>query len=132
MNTAKDIRLSRYQRFGELATQLSEQLQAPEPFIEGKLVRLSGMRLEVSGLAAGIGSRCFIETGHRKGVTAEVVGFEGAIKLDPSKPDGTPRKLMDNSLIHGLGWKPRFSLKEGIQDAYADFQKALAAGALRS
>ena len=77
MNTAKDIRLSRYQRFGDLATQLSEQLQAPEPFIEGKLVRLSGMRLEVSGLAAGIGSRCFIETGHRKGVTAEVVGFEG-------------------------------------------------------
>ena len=77
MNTAKDIRASRYQRFGDLATQLSEQLQAPEPFIEGKLVRLSGMRLEVSGLAAGIGSRCFIETGHRKGVTAEVVGFEG-------------------------------------------------------
>lgn len=77
MNTAKDIRSSRYQRFGTLATQLSEQLQAPEPFIEGKLVRLSGMRLEVSGLAAGIGSRCFIETGHRKGVTAEVVGFEG-------------------------------------------------------
>lgn len=77
MNTAKDIRSSRYQRFGDLAIQLSEQLQAPEPFIEGKLVRLSGMRLEVSGLAAGIGSRCFIETGHRKGVTAEVVGFEG-------------------------------------------------------
>ena len=77
MNTAKDIRSSRYQRFGDLAIQLSEQLQAPELFIEGKLVRLSGMRLEVSGLAAGIGSRCFIETGHRKGVTAEVVGFEG-------------------------------------------------------
>ena len=77
MNTAKDIRSSRYQRFGDLAIQLSESLQAPEPFIEGKLVRLSGMRLEVSGLAAGIGSRCFIETGHRKGVTAEVVGFEG-------------------------------------------------------
>ena len=77
MNTAKDIRSSRYQRFGDLAAQLSEGLQAPEPFIEGKLVRLSGMRLEVSGLAAGVGSRCFIETGHRTGVTAEVVGFEG-------------------------------------------------------
>lgn len=77
MNTAKDIRSSRYQRFGDLAAQLSEELQAPEPFIEGKLVRLSGMRLEVSGLAAGVGSRCFIETGHRTGVTAEVVGFEG-------------------------------------------------------
>ena len=47
MNTAKDIRSGRYQRFGDLATHLSEQLQAPEPFIEGKLVRLSGMRLEV-------------------------------------------------------------------------------------
>lgn len=77
MNTAEEIRANRYQRFGDLATHLSEQLFTSEPFVEGKLVRLSGMRLEVSGLAAGIGSRCFIETGPRRGVAAEVVGFEG-------------------------------------------------------
>lgn len=66
------------------------------------------------------------------GLVAEVTGFEGAIKLDTSKPDGTPRKLMDNSLIQGLGWKPRIPLKEGIANAYEDFLASLKAGRLRS
>jgi GDP-L-fucose synthase len=63
---------------------------------------------------------------------AEVVGFDGAILTDTSKPDGTPRKLMDNSLIHSLGWEPRISLKEGIANAYADFLEAIESGRLRS
>jgi GDP-L-fucose synthase len=66
------------------------------------------------------------------GLVAEVIGFEGEIKLDTSKPDGTPRKLMDNSLIQGLGWKPRIPLKEGIANAYEDFLASLEAGRLRS
>jgi len=52
---------------------------------------------------------------------AEVVGFEGAIENDTSRPDGTPRKLMDSSLIQSLGWEPRISLDEGLQLAYRDF-----------
>lgn len=52
---------------------------------------------------------------------ARTVGFEGAIKLDPSKPDGTPRKIMDISRIRALGWEPRVSLDEGLSLAYADY-----------
>ena len=51
----------------------------------------------------------------------EVVGYEGEIVHDLSKPDGTPRKLMDSSRLHGLGWTPRIALKEGIADAYRHF-----------
>jgi len=51
----------------------------------------------------------------------EVVGFKGAIEWDASKPDGTPRKLMDSSRINALGWKAKVPLKEGIARAYADF-----------
>ena len=52
-------------------------LTSPDPVTTGRLTRLSGMRLEVSGLRASIGSRCWIETGPRQGIVAEVVGFEG-------------------------------------------------------
>jgi GDP-L-fucose synthase len=48
----------------------------------------------------------------------KVVGFEGGIKLDPSKPDGTPRKLMDVSYLNSLGWKHRIGLEEGIRSVY--------------
>jgi GDP-L-fucose synthase len=51
----------------------------------------------------------------------EVVGFQGTIEWDHSKPDGTPRKLMDSSRINALGWEPQVSLKDGIARAYADF-----------
>lgn len=51
----------------------------------------------------------------------EVVGYEGRMELDLSKPDGTPRKLMDVSKLHNLGWKHKTGLKEGIALAYQDF-----------
>ena len=47
---------------------------------------------------------------------AEVVGFRGSIATDPSKPDGTPRKLLDVSKLNGLGWKPKIPLEEGIAE----------------
>lgn len=49
------------------------------------------------------------------------VGFEGEIEWDASKPDGTPRKLMDSSRLRNLGWEPKVSLADGIALAYADF-----------
>ncbi|WP_439624530.1 GDP-L-fucose synthase [Shinella sp.] len=49
---------------------------------------------------------------------AEVVGFEGRIETDPSKPDGTPRKLMSNEKLARLGWRPSTDLREGISRAY--------------
>jgi GDP-L-fucose synthase len=52
---------------------------------------------------------------------AEVIGFTGRIDCDPSKPDGTPRKLLDVSLLHTLGWTARVGLREGLALAYRDF-----------
>jgi GDP-L-fucose synthase len=51
----------------------------------------------------------------------DVIGYAGEITWDKTKPDGTPRKLMDNSRIFSLGWKPRIDLKTGIPLAYQDF-----------
>lgn len=50
-----------------------------------------------------------------------VVGYQGEIKFDASKPDGTPRKLMDVSKLHSKGWKHKIELKDGIKLAYQDF-----------
>lgn len=52
---------------------------------------------------------------------AETVGFKGEVHLDPSKPDGTPRKLMDSSKMFSLGWKPSISLSEGVREACKQF-----------
>jgi GDP-L-fucose synthase len=54
-------------------------------------------------------------------LVAEVVGFQGEIVSDPSKPDGTPRKLMSGEKLSALGWRPRIGLREGIADAYGAF-----------
>ena len=51
----------------------------------------------------------------------KTVGFEGEITFDSSKPDGTPRKLMDVSKLHNLGWKHQIDLEEGLKLAYQDF-----------
>jgi len=51
----------------------------------------------------------------------EVVGFDGELTFDASKPDGTPRKLLDVSLMHSLGWKHHYELREGMQDTYQWF-----------
>lgn len=54
---------------------------------------------------------------------ADVVGYEGEITCDISKPDGTPRKLLDVSKIHRLGWQHKTNLRDGIKLAYTDFLK---------
>ena len=53
----------------------------------------------------------------------DIVGYTGEIKLDATKPDGTPRKLMDVSYLHSLGWKHKIELPEGITMVYEDFRK---------
>ncbi|MBL1083017.1 GDP-L-fucose synthase [Streptomyces actinomycinicus] len=55
------------------------------------------------------------------GIVAEVVGFEGRIIQDLTKPDGTPRKLLDVSRMTGLGWRPRIALRDGIAATYASW-----------
>ena len=53
----------------------------------------------------------------------EVVGHRGSIEWDESKPDGTPRKLMDNSKLRELGFAPSIDLRQGVEQVYADFQR---------
>jgi GDP-L-fucose synthase len=57
---------------------------------------------------------------------SEVVGYKGKLVFDASKPDGTPRKLMDVSKLKALGWKANIPLNEGIRQVYQDYMKALA------
>ena len=56
----------------------------------------------------------------------EIVGFKGEIQHDLSKPDGTPRKLMDVSKLHKLGWKPKIGLAEGIRQVYSELKQQYA------
>ena len=53
-----------------------------------------------------------------------VVGYEGDIKFDQTKPDGSPRKLIDSQRLNNLDWKPKVSLKQGLSNAYKDFLKS--------
>ena len=55
-------------------------------------------------------------------IVAEEIGYQGTTKWDTSKPDGTPRKILDVSMINDLGWKAKTSLREGIRLAIADFR----------
>jgi GDP-L-fucose synthase len=58
-------------------------------------------------------------------IVKRVVSFEGKIIFDPSKPDGTPRKLLDSGNINKLGWMPKIELLEGISKSYEDFVQQL-------
>ena len=51
----------------------------------------------------------------------QVVGYQGEIDFDASKPDGTPRKLMDSSRLNALGWQAQVKLEDGLRLAYQDF-----------
>lgn len=62
---------------------------------------------------------------------AEVVGYEGKINFDTSKPDGTPRKLLDVSKIHALGWRHKIELRAGLNQTYDWFKQAIKNGEIR-
>lgn len=56
-------------------------------------------------------------------LVARVVGYDGRIEFDATRPDGTPRKLMDSSRLRATGFRPRFSLEEGLRHAYLDWRR---------
>ncbi len=68
-----------------------------------------------------IGSQQEISIRDLADLVAGIVGFEGTIQWDASMPNGTPRKLMDSTVLRSLGWQPSFSLEQGIQRAYEAF-----------
>lgn len=62
-----------------------------------------------------------VSIGELAALVARVVGFRGALVFDPTRPDGTPRKLLDVSRMRAMGWRPTVGLEEGIGRAYRDF-----------
>ncbi len=79
-----------------------------------------------------VGSGSDISILELAGIISRVVGFNGEIELDPTKPDGTPRKLLDISLIEETGWHPVISLEEGLTSTYQSFLSEQTTGVLRT
>ena len=79
-------------------------------------------------LFVNVGTGDDVTIGDLARLVSEVVGFRGQLVFDSSKPDGTPRKLMDSSRLSALGWKPRIPLREGIAQTYAWFVEHVAPG----
>jgi len=81
------------------------------------IVHLAKTYSDLSHVNVGVGEDISIAELTR--LVAEVVGFTGEVVSDPSKPDGTPRKLLNVDRLRDLGWAPRIPLREGIASAYA-------------
>lgn len=77
-------------------------------------------------VAINVGSNQEVSIAELARLVGEAVGFKGNIVFDASRPDGTPRKLLDSSLINKLGWRATTSLKDGLAVAYRDFQAKIA------
>jgi GDP-L-fucose synthase len=65
-----------------------------------------------------------ISIGELARLIASVVGFQGEMRFDPSRPDGTPRKLLDTSRLTALGWQPKITLKQGLASTYEWYLQA--------
>jgi GDP-L-fucose synthase len=81
------------------------------------------MRSYSSSEIVNVGSGDEVSIGDLARLIGEVVGFRGEIVHDLSKPDGTPRKLLDTSRLFSLGWKPEISLRDGIATTYAWYKE---------
>ncbi len=78
-----------------------------------------GLKTYSDGRPFNIGSGIEVSIAELAKVICDVVGFAGDLRFDPSKPDGTMRKLMDSSRIHNQGWRPSTSLEDGLARSYA-------------
>jgi GDP-L-fucose synthase len=77
---------------------------------------------QLSHINVGFGSDATIA--ELAATVARVVGYQGRITFDASKPDGAPRKLMDSGRLNALGWKARVGLEDGLENAYLDMQRS--------
>ena len=89
------------------------------------LVHLMQVYSDPDHVNVGSGEDLTIEALAR--LVMEVVGFDGTLEKDLTKPDGTPRKLMSADRLRALGWSPKIGLREGLEDAYSWFLKNQAA-----
>ena len=99
----------------DLAAACVHLLSLPDADFEGFL----DAREQPPLINVGCGEDCTIS--ELAELVASVVGFEGDIRWDTSKPDGTPRKILDVTRLESLGWRPAVALTDGIRRAYADY-----------
>jgi len=88
---------------------------------EAVLTLLERFEAKDIGELINVGSQSELTIRELADKVARAVGYSGPVRWDASKPNGTPRKLMDSSRIFGLGWRPRIGLDVGIAGAYEDF-----------
>ena len=79
--------------------------------------------LNISHINVGSGEEFSIKDLAR--IISKVVGFNGQLDFDTSKPDGTPRKLLDNSFLFGKGWYPKIPLNQGIKNLYTWYKRSI-------
>jgi len=80
---------------------------------------------EDTGETINIGSGTDMTISELAQLICDVIGFQGELDYDTSKPDGTPRKLMSGAKLAGLGWSPKIELRDGLHSAFQDFVKTL-------
>jgi GDP-L-fucose synthase len=76
---------------------------------------------EVRNTHINIGSGVDLSIADLASMIREIVGFEGELRFNPAKPDGTMRKLMDVSKLAALGWRAKISLRDGIKGVYRQY-----------
>ena len=89
-----------------------------------KSIYIDKTKPQLSHINVGSGEECSIFD--LAEMIAEVTDFEGNIEFDTSKPDGTPRKLIDSSLLRSMGWEPALDLRKGLIDTYNWYLKNIA------
>ncbi len=82
------------------------------------------MERDYSGPLVNIGTGEDVTIRELAEIVMETVGFKGEISFDSSKPDGTPRKLLDVSRLDGLGWRARITLQQGLAHSYQSYLDA--------
>ena len=93
-----------------------------DDFARGAIFAMNNYSLDIH---INIGTTNEVSIKELTELVAKVVGYNGKIVFDSSKPDGTMRKVMDNSRLHALGWKPLVMLEDGLRLAYQDYVKKL-------
>jgi GDP-L-fucose synthase len=82
-------------------------------------------------VAINVGTGVDLEIRELANLIAQVTGYNGDIEWDTSKPDGTPRKLLDVSRINRLGWRSEIALEQGVASTYKWYLQAIETGSLR-
>ncbi len=91
---------------------------------------MENMSAETTGEIINVGTGTDISIAELAAMVAEIVGFTGQVVFDSSKPDGTPRKLLDMSRLHGAGWRASTGLRDGIRVALDDYLSKVERGSV--